>query len=301
MYEETGDYRILIVEDGLLNQYVLKEILKKTYTLQTAATGEEALRQALEFQPHLILLDIILPDKNGFDILSELKNADDTRDIPVIIITGLDSDEDEEKGLFLGAVDYIRKPFKDSIIKARVATQIKIVKQMQTIERMGLIDALTELPNRRRFNSQMSYEWGRSVRDKRDISMLMLDVDKFKNYNDTYGHPQGDVMLQAVAKALRSSLKRSVDIPFRLGGEEFAVLLPGTDLGGAAIVAERIRADIEAMEVPYLNPDTITRITVSIGAAWIQPQAGDSVTEFIERADHQLYTAKKCGRNQVQY
>jgi len=300
MFEETREFRVLIVDDSKLNQHVLRETLKNSYTLQVASNIFEARLMLPAFKPHLILLDIILPDASGFDLLKELKADEETQHIPIIIITGLDSDENEETGLFLGAVDYIRKPFKNSIVKARVKTHIHLVNQMQTIERLGLIDALTELPNRRSFDNQSGYEWGRAMRGNDHIGLLMLDVDKFKTYNDTYGHPQGDVMLQAIAQQLRASLKRSVDMSFRFGGEEFAVLLPGTDVDGAFTVAERIRAAIEQMEVPIPDKGLITRATVSIGAASCIPQSCESFSDLVDEADRLLYQAKKNGRNRVQ-
>lgn len=298
--EEFEKFRILVVEDGLLNLYAIEQILKDTYELEMAKTAAEAFRAISEFQPHLILLDIILPDANGFDILATLQAADSTRSIPVIIITGLESDLDEERGFLLGAVDYIRKPFKDPIVKARVNTQIRIIKQIQTIEQLGLVDPLTAIPNRRAFDDHSRYEWGRAMRDQSPVAALMLDVDKFKVYNDTYGHPQGDVMLKAVAQTIKGTLNRAVDLYCRYGGEEFAILLPSTGYDGALLVAERIRAGIERMEVPLQSGKGITKATISIGVAVTVPQPGSQLAGLIETADQMLYKAKNNGRNQAQ-
>lgn len=301
MQEEDSKCKILVVEDGLLNQFVLQRILGDFYTLDKAYTAEEAMQKVQEFRPHLILLDIILPDANGFDVLSALKGMEETRHIPVIIITSLDSEADEEKGFLLGAVDYIKKPFKNAIVLARVNTQMRIIRQMQTIEQLGLIDGLTGISNRRAFDNQSHYEWGRAIREQSEISMLMLDIDKFKAYNDTYGHPQGDLMLQSAARMMKSSLKRSTDLLFRYGGEEFAVLLPETGMSGVQTVAEKLRQNVEQMRVPCLGSKEVTKITVSIGAAIMRPQIADQLSDLIKRSDQMLYRAKNGGRNQVQY
>lgn len=297
---ENSKYRILIVEDGLFNQFVLRKILEDSYTLAMAATAVEAMKKVHEFQPHLILLDIILPDANGFDILVTLKGREKTKDIPVIVITGLNSDEDEEKGFLLGAVDYIKRPFKNAIVRARVNTQIHIIHQMQMIEKMGMIDALTGISNRRAFDIQIHYEWRRAMREQSELAMMMIDIDKFKAYNDTYGHPQGDIMLQAVAEAIKSTLKRSTDLVYRYGGEEFAVLLPDTGLKGTLTVAQRLKETVERTEVLCFNPQTVTKETISIGVAAMQPQATDQLASLVEKADQMLYKAKRNGRNQVQ-
>lgn len=301
MFEEDSKYKILIVEDGLLNQFVLRKILEDHYALEKALTAEAAIMKVFEFRPHLILLDIILPDANGFDVLVTLKGMEETRNIPVIVITGLDSDEDEEKGFLLGAVDYIKKPFKNAIVRARVNTQMHIIRQMQTIERMGLIDALTGVSNRRAFDNQIQHEWRRAIRQQSEISMMMLDIDKFKSYNDTYGHPQGDLMLQSVANALKSSLRRSTDMLYRYGGEEFAVLLPDTDLEGALVVAEHMRESVEKTQVPCFDRKIVTNATVSIGVTSARPAETELLSDFIERADRMLYQAKGDGRNQVRF
>lgn len=168
MFDEGAEktkYKILIVEDSLFNQMVLRKILEDGYTIATSATAEDALRKVQIFEPHLILLDIILPDANGFDVLVTLKQSENTRSIPVIIITGLDSDEDEEKGFLLGAVDYIKRPFKNAIVLARVNTQIHIIKQIETIKHLSLMDGLTGIANRRAFDIQLRYEWNRAARE----------------------------------------------------------------------------------------------------------------------------------------
>lgn len=295
----ASDFSILIVDDEKSNLEILSKILQSNHTVYIAKSGETALMRAEKDNPDLILLDIVMPDMDGFEVLSRLKGNDATRNIPVIFITGLDSVKDEERGFFLGAVDYITKPFHASIVKARVKTHLKIVKQMRTIERFGLTDSLTELPNRRSFDNQLNIEWGRAVRENKPVSLLMMDIDNFKVYNDTYGHPQGDILLKTVADIFVSTLKRTTDLVFRWGGEEFTVLLPDTGMHGAMTVAEKIRANVEAAVVPRLDNGEPTRVTISIGVESVTQFSGISAEDFLQASDHALYTAKESGRNQV--
>lgn len=296
---EPARMTILVVDDERSNLDVLTYILRPQYNVQVAKSGETAVKRAREQKPDLILLDIIMPDMNGFEVLTELKTHDETRHIPVIFITGLARVEDEEKGFLLGAVDYIVKPFKNSIVKARVRTHARIVQQIRTIERLGMIDALTDISNRRSFDQRLEQEWGRSAREKEPLSLLILDVDKFKTYNDTYGHPQGDVLLQALAQVMTSTLKRPGDFAARIGGEEFAVLLPATDQHGALAVAEELRKNVEAMRVPNPENTGSTSVTISAGVTSVIPEAGVSSSDFIAMADEALYEAKRSGRNRA--
>ncbi len=292
-------YKILIVEDGKVSQKVLVDTLQETYNVRVVSTGKEAIQMAKQFRPHLILLDIILPDTSGFDVLKDLKGTQSTQNIPIIVITGLDNDKDEEKALGLGAVGSVRKPFDTVWVNARVRIHIKIVEQLLTIEKLSFFDALTDLANRRKFDYHMEYEWQRALRKKTTIGLLLMDLDNFKNYNDTYGHRQGDTMLKAVAGILKKTLNRATDLPCRWGGEEFAVLIPETSLEKLSLIAENIRSTIEAMEVPRNDSDGITRITASISAVSAKPYQGEQLEGFIESADRLLYQAKKEGRNRV--
>lgn len=298
--DDTTEYKILIIEDGELNRKVLVDTLQGTYKLHTVSSGKDAIKVVRRFHPHLILLDILLPDINGFDVLKQFKEMHDIKNTPVLIITGLDNDEDEEKGLSMGAVDYIRKPFNSFLVKARVNTHIQIVKQMLMIEKLSFYDSLTCLPNRRKFDYHLEYEWHRAVRKKTLMGLLMMDLDNFKNYNDYYGHAQGDAMLKAVAGVLKSILNRSTDIPCRWGGEELAVLVPETTEEGLLLIAEKIRAEIEMLKVPHLRSNEATGITISIGAGYMVPHQDELLGEFVETVDRLLYKAKNEGKNQVQ-
>jgi PleD family two-component response regulator len=220
--ETVPEFRILVVDDEKSNLMVLNRILSPEYTVFTAKSGKEGPERAVAEQPDLILLDIVMPDLNGFDVLTTLKKTSETMKIPVIIITGLSGEIDEEKGFLLGAVDYITKPFKNPIVLARVRTHIQIVRQIRTIEQLGLIDGLTNVSNRRCFDDRMELEWRRAKREKKPIAFLMMDVDKFKIYNDTYGHPQGGVLLKSIVKIFSAAAMRTTDLVARLGARNSA-------------------------------------------------------------------------------
>ena len=289
---------ILIVDDETSNHIFLNHHLSPEYTVYAAKDGQDAIKKAREAPPDLILLDIIMPDMSGYAVISALKSYEETRDIPVIFITGLSSSEDERIGLASHAADYINKPFNAEIVKFRVKNQINIVNQMRTINRLSVTDQLTDIPNRRGFDNRIKLEWGRSVREKLPISVLLLDVDKFKTYNDTYGHQQGDAVLVKIASSIKNSLFRPADFAARWGGEEFIVLLPNTGLNGALSVAENIRANVEREPVPLANGD-VTNVTVSVGVSELTPGQNDSADVFIKAADAALYSAKESGRNRV--
>jgi diguanylate cyclase (GGDEF)-like protein len=302
MQEEEEKFRVLIVNSDKVNIALLSEVLEKEYVITSAQTGVGAIKRAEEEKPDLILLDALLPDTNGFDLFLDLRTMSEARDAPVIFTADFPNVEDEEKCLILGAVDYIAKPFNNAVVLARVGTQVKIVKQIRTIERLGLIDALTELPNRRCFDIRIRDEWRRNWRRQSSLSILMLDVDKFKNYNDSYGHPQGDLLLRFVGKTLASCIHRPTDMAARMGGEEFAIILGDTNREGGIVVAEHIRASIEAGRVPYTDFEGVvydTSVTVSIGVNSRVPGPELLIDEFIQKADKNLYIAKETGRNKI--
>lgn len=291
-------FSVLIVDDEKSSIRVLHHILQPEYTVFTAKNGQTAIEMTKEYMPDLILLDIIMPDMTGYEVLVELKNSDITRKIPVIFITGLSSVEEEEKGFLMGAVDYIIKPFNNTIVKVRVRQHLQIVKQIRTIERLVMIDPLTDIPNRRSFNNQLDIEWKRAIREKKPISILMIDVDKFKLYNDRYGHMQGDVLLQTLAEIFKRTLKRSADFVARWGGEEFVVLLPNTDLNGALEIARQMLANVKDAVIPCPEGSD-TKITVSIGVNSQTPGTDSTVDSFISKADKALYAAKEAGRDRI--
>ena len=289
---------LLIVDDDVLSLRVLTSILQPLYEVYVASDGETAVKIAEKLLPDLILLDIVMPDMDGYQVFSALKNTDKTANIPVIFITGLSDRASEKKGLEFGAVDYISKPFDDVIVKLRVDQQVKIINQMRTIEHLSLMDYLTGLPNRRNFENRLRAEWGRAIRYRSILSLLMVDIDQFKVYNDSYGHQQGDVALKAIAQIVAGSIRRATDFAARWGGEEFAVLLPDTDINGSKMISELIRGNIESGEI-FCSDGSVTKLTVSIGSFTCKSIVDCTLDEFISKADEALYRAKNTGRNRI--
>jgi len=289
---------ILIVDDQASNINVLIHLLRDEYTLHVAKEGSVAIDLASRHAPDLILLDILMSDMDGYEVLRQLRAIAATQNIPIIFITGLDSQEDEERGLSMNVADYISKPFSPTIVKLRVRNQIRMINYMREIERLGMTDALTGLSNRRSFNDALEKEWARAIREQQPLSLIMLDIDKFKNYNDTYGHQHGDVVLQTLANVLNTTIRRPADFIARWGGEEFVILLPMTDENGALQVAEKAREAMESSRIPHPDGFT-TKATISAGVAGFVPDAGSVLDKFISEADKALYAAKEKGRNRV--
>jgi len=282
-----------------LNLKMLRSILHEEYTVFTAKDGLSAIKIVTTNKPDLILLDIIMPEMDGYEVLAILKSNVETRYIPVMFITGLDSKAEEEKGLSLDAVDYVSKPFSPGIISLRVKNQIQIVNQIRTIELLSNMDQLTQIANRRSLDQQLLSEWGRSMRENIPLSLMMIDVDKFKIYNDTYGHLQGDIVLQMVAKTITDTLHRAGDFAARFGGEEFCVLLPGADIEGAMLVGEQIREAVQSMVI-HCEDGTASKVTISVGVHSLVPEeVADTIPDLIDKADHALYAAQEAGRNCV--
>ena len=291
---------ILVIDDTPVQLVVLGRILSSHYDVKIAKTGEEGLKLAKEHEIDLILLDLYMPDMSGFEVLSRLKNSDDTRHIPVILITSSASNEDEAAGLVFGAVDYIRKPFTEVVVKLRVEIQLRLIAQMKVIEILSLTDALTGTSNRRSFDQMVKSIWGIAKRTNDCFSMIMVDIDKFRDFNYKYGHLNGDIALKSVATTIRNSIRRESDSVYRWGGEEFMALLPGINLEGALSVAENIRQNVAA--TPVNLPNENTYITVSAGVGSIAPANLDFDPDFLNfstEINRALYRAKESGRNIV--
>jgi len=289
---------LLIVDDDPSSLLMLSHILQMEYNVYEASDGASAIVAAEKYLPDLILLDIVMPDMDGYQVFTALQESEKTEHIPVIFVTGLNNNNDEKKGLRLGAVDFINKPCDQIIVKLRVRHQIQIINQLRTIEHLSMMDQLTEIPNRRNFDARLHLEWGRAIREKVSMSLLMIDVDHFKDYNDTYGHQQGDKALCMVAQTITQTLKRTSDFAARWGGEEFVVLLPNSDSAGGLEIGEKIRKNLEEMSLACSNGD-LTKLTASIGVNTHTPTSSCSTDEFILAADRALYRAKNTGRNRV--
>jgi len=292
--------KICLVDDNMTSLTLARDMLKGSYKVYPAPSAAKFFEIIENVRPDLILMDVDMPQVNGYEAVKILKADERFADIPVIFLTAKTDEESELKGFELGAVDYITKPFHPSIIKARISTHLTIVEQRRIIEQISLTDTLTKIPNRRYFDNQMTTEWKRAIREGLPIGMIMIDADHFKKFNDTYGHQQGDVVLQTLAHVISTSIRRGTDFAARWGGEEFAVLLPNTETDGIMKVAENIRMNVEKTDIPSIvDASKGLNITISIGAAAIKPTDGASIEEFVKKADANLYAAKEAGRNRV--
>lgn len=296
---KTKHSSILIVDDNLTNIQILNEMLRSEYVIFFATNGHDAIKIASKEQPDLVLLDIMMPEMDGYEVCIRLKNDLCSKLIPVIFVTSMGKEEDEAKGFALGAVDYITKPVSASIVKARVNTHIKLKCQQDLLRAQSYIDGLTAIPNRRRFDELLLTEWARAVREQTPLSLVMMDIDFFKKYNDHYGHLNGDDCLKKVAEALGNTLKRPADFVARYGGEEFVCLLPNTNFDGGKTAAEMLRQSVENLAIPHPLSQAATHVTISLGLASLGTVAGDNAAILVEMADKALYTAKQSGRNRT--
>jgi diguanylate cyclase (GGDEF)-like protein len=273
---------ILIVDDVPANIHLLAEALRADHYIRVATNGPDAIQVSRQSpQPDLILLDAMMPDMDGFEVCRRLKESPETQNIPIVFVTAKDDAISEERGLGLGALDYITKPFNLPIVRARVRNYLALKHK-------------TDL-----FNETLDIEWRRCVRGKLPLSLLMIDVDHFKAYNDRFGHSGGDACLTAVAATLAAELVRPADLIARFGGEEFSVVLPETMAEGARQTAERLRLAVLAKDFSNGADETPRLVTISIGCATLNPSEKLQPSDLINTADKKLYQAKSEGRNRV--
>jgi len=292
---------ILVIDDDPMLVMALGRILCTQYEVKIAKSGETGLQLAKEHHIDLILLDLVMEGMSGFEVLEQLKESEDTKRIPVIFVTGSASNEDEARGLALGAVDYIRKPFTEVVVSLRVKIQLQLIAQMKIIERLSMTDPLTGINNRRSFDQMIRTTWNYARRENEHFSILMLDIDRFKQFNDKHGHLNGDICLRIVAATIKETLVRASDNVYRWGGEEFAVALPYTPLDGALMVAERIRTKIESTPIPLGSETVFVTASMGVGSvSLINMDSAEAFTDFCAKLDKALYRAKENGRNRIE-
>ncbi|TGJ99385.1 diguanylate cyclase [Leptospira semungkisensis] len=323
--------RILILDDAPENCLLVERILKKAGYGEVVSTQDPG--TAMEWlglsgdpknkkEISLLLLDILLPGgMNGLDILKTMSSKEEFADLPVIIITAIHDAQTLESAFEIGAIDYVTKPFDANELRARVRSALRLRHEMlqrkqrekdleeitdklseayQALLRVSRTDGLSGIWNRRFFDEILEVEWKRSCRGGKPISLLLLDIDHFKKYNDTYGHQAGDDCIRKVAGVLKDTARRAGDFPARYGGEEFAVILPETDSEKASIVAENIRSKVQELQLTHEASQTSAYVSVSIGISTKTPgkEEKDSLG-FLKEADIALYQAKETGRNRV--
>ncbi len=288
--------RLLVVDDQPANIQALYQVFSADHQVLMATSGEQAVKIATAKLPDLVLLDIVMPGMDGHQVCHHLKADPATRDIPVIFVTAHDNEAAETLGLELGAVDFIRKPINPKVVRARVKTHLTLKAQSDLLREWVYMDGLTGVRNRRYFDERLASEWARAVRNTTALSIVLLDVDFFKRFNDHYGHQAGDDCLRRVAGALRQALKRPADVLARYGGEEFVCLLPETPLDGAMAVARQLGDAVAALAVAHADSAAAPVVTASLGVCSKPPQASGSAAALLRAADAQLYQAKSQGR-----
>lgn len=304
--------KILVVDDIPLNRKLQKTYLESVgYQVILANDGIEALQRIEQDSPDLILLDVMMPKMNGFQVCRRVKDTENTRFIPIIMVTALNEIEDKVKGIEAGADDFISKPFNKTELLARVKSLLRIkhlhdelelkVKELEFAQskliQLAITDGLTELYNYRYFKEQLAQEIIRARRHNTNVSIAMIDIDYFKNYNDTHGHPAGDLVLKTIADLLRNNI-RKIDVAARYGGEEFALILVETDKQAAGYVADKIKNLIEQQKFNYEETQPNGKLTISMGVASF-PNDAMTADDLVNMADQRLYRAKKAGRNRV--
>ncbi len=303
---------ILVVDDVPVNVHLLKTYLSaEGYNIISAKDGEEAIEQVRNNQVDLILLDVMMPKINGYEVCRIVKSNRQTEFIPVILVTALNELEDKVKGMEAGADDFITKPFNklELLVRVRSLLRIKYLndalnekvielqKAKEELRQLAITDGLTGLYNYRYFKEQLLQELNRARRHHSHVSLFMIDIDHFKHYNDQHGHPAGDQVLKTIARLLKENV-RNIDLAARYGGEEFTLVLMETKKSDAKIVAEKIRKLIEEHSFNYEEFQPNGKITISAGVATF-PEDGKDFDELVAVADQRLYRAKQAGRNRV--
>ena len=307
--------KALVIEDAATSQAVICQLLERLGIRPIQARdGLSGIAGFERERPDLVLLDIVLPGIDGFEVARRIRSMEKPGEwTPIIFLTGLTKDEDLERGIEAGGDDYLLKPVSEVVLGAKVRAMQRIVQMRHSLlvltrkldsanrelTRLSAVDGLTGIANRRQFDEALLREWRRCQRARESLSLLMADVDFFKQYNDGYGHQAGDECLRAVAVAMRETLRRPADIVARYGGEEFAAILPDTSLEGAMLVAEAMRSAVQALCVPH-EGSSFGVVTVSLGVASMAPQQVEGLPKLLSAADWALYEAKRHGRNSIQ-
>ncbi|NEO98190.1 MAG: PleD family two-component system response regulator [Symploca sp. SIO2E9] len=311
---EHNPSRILVVDDDKFTRIMLQQVLEKEgYQVEAVCNGSECLLAFKRIEPNLVLLDAMMPVLNGFDCCHQLRTISGSDYPPVLMITALEDPISVDRAFEAGATDYITKPIHWPVLRQRVRVFIeksqlyqglgeanrKLKEANLKLQQLASTDSLTKLFNRRYFDDYFDREWRRMARERSPLSLIMCDVDFFKVYNDTYGHQAGDNCLKAIAQAISKPVQRPADLVARYGGEELAVILPNTPVGGAAHIAQNIRSRVKALKITHANSSVSEYVTLSQGIACTIPYYKESAQILIAAADRALYRAKAKGRDCV--
>lgn len=300
-----GRPKLLVVDDQPLNIQVIHQIFSADCQVFMAKSGAQALAICKDNPPDLVLLDVVMPDMDGFEVCAKLQADETTRNIPVIFVTAHTDASQETLGLATGAVDFISKPVNPAVVRARVKTHLTLKFQSDLLRQLVFLDGLTGVFNRRYFDQQLAKEWARATRNESALSVILVDVDFFKHFNDLYGHQCGDDCLKSIALALKTALRRPADIVARYGGEEFVCILPDTPFKEALAFAQHLEVLIRAIEIPHAQSGTSPFVTISLGVASRVESEDLGVNtvgnppDLVSLADARLYRAKSRGRGQA--
>ena len=319
--DENAAMVLLVDDQAMIGEAVRRGLSnEENIDFHFCADPHQAIAQAVRIKPTVILQDLVMPGLDGLSLVREYRNHPATKDIPIIVLSTKEDPLIKSAAFAAGANDYLVKLpdnielvariryhsrsymtllQRDAAYRALRVSQQQLLDTNLVLQRLMNSDGLTGLSNRRHFDEYMELEWRRSLREQSQLSLLMIDVDYFKTYNDTFGHLEGDEALRQVAAAIRDACARPSDLPARYGGEEFALVLPNTSLGGARLVAEKLRMTVAALKIPHISPTEGSSLTISIGLSTITPTPGSNCRELISAADKGLYLAKHNGRNQV--
>ncbi len=290
---------VLIVDDDRLNRAALAELLQGECRVVLAKDGSSALQRITEESVvSLILLDVSMPGMDGYEVLRRLRADSRTADISVIFITGQTDEQDEERGLLLGAADYVSKPIRPAIVRVRIRNHLKLAMQRQELERLSERDGLTGVANRRHFDKAYDMTCRHAIRAGEPFGLAMIDIDHFKQYNDHYGHGAGDEALRKVSQILESFSRRPYDVLARYGGEEFVLLMPG--VSDFERMLEQMRHEVMRLNIEHESSDAFKMVTISCGGIVVTTTAlAEDPKALLQHADTLLYKAKREGRNCV--
>ncbi len=295
--------RLLVVDDQPTNIQAIYQIFASAHDVFMATSGQQALDFCRRTPPDLVLLDVEMSGMDGLEVCRLLKSGAETRDIPVIFVTANSHSDNENACWDAGGVDFVNKPVNPTTLRNRVRAHLTLKFQVDLLREMAFVDGLTGVANRRLFDERLESEWRRCSRGRHPLSVIMIDIDYFKRYNDHYGHQIGDDCLRLVANALKSRIRRPYDLLARYGGEEFICLLPETDLDGATAMAEVLLAEVRALKIEHLHGGAEQVVTVSLGVGCetfsVHSMDHGTTETLIQRADAKLYHAKRAGRGQV--